>query len=194
VNIDITIATDIICGFPKETEEYFDDTMRLISFYKFPVVNISQFYPRPGTPAAKMKRIATQIVKDRSRRLTTLFESFSPYTHMVGRTEKVWFSTEISEDGHHSVGHTKGYVKVIVPLDGSLPGLVRCVKIHAAQRFHIEGEVTTTDPRVHRKTKVESRQQETETLWWQQHGPAALIVVAGFAVSAFWLLGNSKKK
>ena len=60
--------------------------MDLISEYKFPVVNISQFYPRPGTPAAKMKRIPTQIVKDRSRRLTKLFESFNPYANFPGNT------------------------------------------------------------------------------------------------------------
>lgn len=83
---DVTIATDIICGFPNETEEMFEDTLRLIEHYKFPVVNISQFYPRPGTPAAKMKRIATNIVKDRSRKLTALFESYQPYPHLIGMT------------------------------------------------------------------------------------------------------------
>ena len=59
----MTIATDVICGFPNETEADFDETLELIQFYKLAVVNISQFYPRPGTPAAKMKRIPTQIVK-----------------------------------------------------------------------------------------------------------------------------------
>ena len=34
--------------------------------YKFPILNISQFYPRPGTPAAKMRRVATHIVKART--------------------------------------------------------------------------------------------------------------------------------
>lgn len=37
----ITIATDIICGFPGETEEQFNDSLKLIEKYKFPVVNIS---------------------------------------------------------------------------------------------------------------------------------------------------------
>lgn len=42
----ITLATDIICGFPEETEEEFHDTIKLIEKYRFPVMNISQFYPR----------------------------------------------------------------------------------------------------------------------------------------------------
>ena len=59
----MVIATDIICGFPGETDEQWKETMDLIEEYKFPEVHISQFYPRPGTPAAKMKRVPTQIVK-----------------------------------------------------------------------------------------------------------------------------------
>ena len=138
---DMTVATDIICGFPNETEKDFDMTIKLIDDYKLAITNISQFYPRPGTPAAKMKRINTQIVKDRSRRLTKLFESFEPYTHFPGQTLDVWFNIEVSEDGAHSVGHTKGYVKVLVPLDPSLPGKRRKVLIKSCSRFHITGSV-----------------------------------------------------
>lgn len=74
---DITLATDIICGFPTETSEDFDETMRLVEKYKFPVLNISQFYPRPGTVAAKWKKVPTQDVKKRSNDLTKLFESYT---------------------------------------------------------------------------------------------------------------------
>lgn len=66
----LTIATDIICGFPGckefcngETNEQFEETIRLVQKYRFPVVNISQFYPRPGTAAAKMDKVPTHIVK-----------------------------------------------------------------------------------------------------------------------------------
>jgi len=135
---DVTIATDIICGFPNESETDFDETLALIEQYKFAIVNISQFYPRPGTPAARMKRIPTQVVKDRSRRLTKMFESFDPYIQYVGRRERVWFCTEVSEDGR-SVGHTKAYVKVLVPLDANLPGTNALVDITVRQRFHVEG-------------------------------------------------------
>ena len=52
--------TDIICGFPGETEEDFEETYRLVERHSFHLMNISQFYSRPGTPAAKMKRRADQ--------------------------------------------------------------------------------------------------------------------------------------
>ncbi|CAL4070146.1 unnamed protein product, partial [Meganyctiphanes norvegica] len=58
----ITIATDIICGYPTETEEDFQDTIDLCSYYKFPSLFINQFFPRPGTPAAKLTRIPAKEV------------------------------------------------------------------------------------------------------------------------------------
>lgn len=140
----MTIATDIICGFPNETESDFEKTMRVVGDYRLAITNISQFYPRPGTPAAKMKRINTQVVKNRSRRLTKLFESFRPYNGLEGKRVKVWFCTEEGTDGTGtkcSIGHSKSYVKVLVPFDGSLPGRSRMVIIKQAYRFHVEADL-----------------------------------------------------
>lgn len=58
----VTIATDVICGFPTETWEDFEETVALVEQYKFPSLFINQFYPRPGTPAARMKRLPTEEV------------------------------------------------------------------------------------------------------------------------------------
>lgn len=59
----ITIATDIICGFPGETDEDFQETMKLVEQYRFPSLFINQFYPRPGTPAAKMHQVPAAVVR-----------------------------------------------------------------------------------------------------------------------------------
>ena len=59
----VTIATDVICGFPTETWEDFQETVALVDQYKFPSLFINQFYPRPGTPAARMKRLPTEEVQ-----------------------------------------------------------------------------------------------------------------------------------
>ncbi|XP_070603484.1 threonylcarbamoyladenosine tRNA methylthiotransferase isoform X3 [Erythrolamprus reginae] len=79
----ITIATDIICGFPGETDEDFQETMKLVEEYKFPSLFINQFYPRPGTPAAKMPQVPAQIKKQRTKELSKLFHSYNPYDHKV---------------------------------------------------------------------------------------------------------------
>ena len=56
----LTIGTDIICGFPGETNEDHKKTLEVLDELKLPVVNISQFYPRPGTIAARMKQMDTK--------------------------------------------------------------------------------------------------------------------------------------
>lgn len=69
----MTIATDIICGFPGETEEDFQETIDLVKLYHFPSLFINQFYPRPGTPAAKMEQVPAHIVSMMRRDETGFF-------------------------------------------------------------------------------------------------------------------------
>ncbi|PON85053.1 MiaB-like tRNA modifying enzyme, archaeal-type [Trema orientale] len=137
------IATDIICGFPGETDEDFTQTVSLIDEYKFPQVHISQFYPRPGTPAARMKKVPSTVVKKRSRELTTVFEAFTPYNGMKGRVERIWI-TDIATDGVHLVGHTKGYIQVLVVASESLLGTSAIAKITSVGRWSVFGEVIET--------------------------------------------------
>ncbi|KAL0314127.1 UNVERIFIED_CONTAM: Threonylcarbamoyladenosine tRNA methylthiotransferase [Sesamum angustifolium] len=134
------IATDIICGFPGETEEDFEQTVNLVKEYQFPQVHISQFYPRPGTPAARMKKVPSNVVKKRSRELTTVFESFTPYVEMEGKTERIWI-TDIATDGSHLVGHTKGYIQVLVVGPETMLGTSAMVKITSVGRWSVFGEV-----------------------------------------------------
>jgi len=58
----ITISTDIIVGFPTETEKDFKETYGLIKQIKPEILNSSKFWPRPGTPAAKLKKVNRKIV------------------------------------------------------------------------------------------------------------------------------------
>lgn len=79
--------------------------------YKFASLFINQFYPRPGTPAAKMLRIPTHQVKARSRELSHLFQSYQPYAHKMGQRQRVLI-TELAHDQQHYVGHNKFYEQV----------------------------------------------------------------------------------
>ena len=69
---DITIATDVIVGFPTETEEDFWETYNLIKETEPVIINISRFEPRPNTKAAQLKDIHGRIKKERSRILSKL--------------------------------------------------------------------------------------------------------------------------
>ncbi|VVA94997.1 unnamed protein product [Arabis nemorensis] len=153
------IATDIICGFPGETDEDFSQTVELIKDYKLSQVHISQFYPRPGTPAAKMKKVQSKIVKQRSRELTCVFEAFAPYTGMEGKVERIWI-TEIATDGVHLVGHTKGYIQVLISAPESMLGTSAMARITSVGRWSVFGEVIETLSSATTNVETQAREEK----------------------------------
>uniref|UniRef100_A0A1B0C2H0 tRNA-t(6)A37 methylthiotransferase n=1 Tax=Glossina palpalis gambiensis TaxID=67801 RepID=A0A1B0C2H0_9MUSC len=136
----VTIATDIICGFPGETEKDFEETINLCEKYQFPSLFINQFYPRPGTPAAKMSRIPANLVKKRTKRLTELFNSYYPYRGREGEIYNV-LVTEISHDKRHYVGHNKSYEQVLLPMRKNLLGTSVRVRIIGTTKFSMSAEL-----------------------------------------------------
>ena len=70
----ISIATDIIIGYPEETEEDFQLTYDLIKETKPEVLNISKFSSRPGTKAEKLKQLPSEVIKERTVRLNNLYQ------------------------------------------------------------------------------------------------------------------------
>lgn len=139
----LTVSTDIICGFPGETEEDFQKTLDLVEKCRLSTVNISQFYARPGTPAASMRpRVPTDVVKARSRSLTKLVDSLDPYSPLVGNTLLCSARDELADGGSRLVAHTKTYVKVIVPFDIALIGAHFEVVVHKAHRWHVDATVS----------------------------------------------------
>lgn len=70
----ITISTDIIVGYPTETEEDFQQTVDLVKILKFEVMNISKFASRTGTYASRLKQLPTQTIKQRSVELTKVYK------------------------------------------------------------------------------------------------------------------------
>lgn len=136
---DLTIATDIICGFPYETAEQFDETMALIENYKFAVVNISKFYSRPGTEAAKWKKVPLSEAKARSTRLTHLFNGYRCYDRYQDTVQRIWVFEDDNKSDENLVGHTKGYVKVLIKKQPGvdLLGKQVIVKITSTHKWHI---------------------------------------------------------
>jgi len=75
---DITIATDMICGFPGESDENFANSIELMKEIKPAVVNISRFWARPDTPALEFDdQVHGKVSKERSRQMTGLFRNIS---------------------------------------------------------------------------------------------------------------------
>ena len=146
---DITISTDIICGFPTETKEDFDETLNLVEKYKFKVINISQFFPRPGTVAAKWKKVDTKEVHKRSRNLAELFKSYPNYDYLLNTEQRVWLHEDKEEPKNKDmyVGHTKSYVKVLVPKEKDILGKEILVKVTKVFKWHVVGEIIDKNPK-----------------------------------------------
>ena len=139
----MTISTDIICAFPFEGEKEWQETMDLCREISFPVLNISRFYPRRGTPAAAMKQIPTDVAKKRTQEISNLFNHQSAIDNInvaVGDVATTWL-VEVAHDKHSLVGHTKQFVQVLVdPSEASLGDLVQ-VKITEVLRFCAKAKV-----------------------------------------------------
>ncbi|NHJ23971.1 MAG: tRNA (N(6)-L-threonylcarbamoyladenosine(37)-C(2))-methylthiotransferase [Candidatus Lokiarchaeota archaeon] len=71
----LSISTDIICGFPEETENNFQETIDLITWLKPEILNISKFTIRPGTKARNMDQVESREIKERSIRLSKIFRA-----------------------------------------------------------------------------------------------------------------------
>ncbi|XP_060726998.1 threonylcarbamoyladenosine tRNA methylthiotransferase [Tachysurus vachellii] len=149
----ITIATDIICGFPGETDEDFQQTMELVRKYRFPSLFINQFYPRPGTPAAKMEQVPAHVKKQRTKELSALFHSYNPYDHKVGQRQSV-LVTEESFDTQYYVAHNRFYEQVLVPKKLEFKGKMIKVDIFEAGKHFLRGrpveESTVITPSISR--------------------------------------------
>nr|XP_006198672.1 threonylcarbamoyladenosine tRNA methylthiotransferase isoform X1 [Vicugna pacos]XP_015090114.1 threonylcarbamoyladenosine tRNA methylthiotransferase isoform X1 [Vicugna pacos]XP_015090115.1 threonylcarbamoyladenosine tRNA methylthiotransferase isoform X1 [Vicugna pacos]XP_015090116.1 threonylcarbamoyladenosine tRNA methylthiotransferase isoform X1 [Vicugna pacos]XP_015090117.1 threonylcarbamoyladenosine tRNA methylthiotransferase isoform X1 [Vicugna pacos] len=135
----ITIATDIICGFPGETDQDFQETVKLVEEYKFPSLFINQFYPRPGTPAAKMEQVPAQVKKQRTKDLSRVFHSYNPYDHKVGERQQV-LVTEESFDCKFYVAHNRFYEQVLVPKNPTFLGKMVEVDIYESGKHFMKGQ------------------------------------------------------
>jgi MiaB-like tRNA modifying enzyme len=109
---ELTLATDIIVGFPSESEEAFEDTCGLIKRVKPDIVNVSKFTPRPGTVASKMKMLPNTEVKRRSEAMSALCKKISLEKNrkFVGKKYEVLL-TELAKS---TTGRNQNYKQIVV--------------------------------------------------------------------------------
>lgn len=113
------ITTDVIVGFPQETEEEFEETRQFLKRIHFYEMHIFKYSKREGTRAAVMEGQVPEPKKaERSDILLALEEQMSlEYRRsFLGKEEEVLLEERISVDGEdYMVGHTRQYVKAVVP-------------------------------------------------------------------------------
>ena len=142
---DCTITTDIIVGFPNETEEQFQDTLSLYNYCKYDLAYTFIFSPRDGTPAAKM--VDTIPIEIKERRLYKLNELVNKYSlesneKLVGNVEKVLVVDKSEKDDSKVFGYTESMKLVNFVGSSELIGKIINVKIIDAKSFSLDGEVS----------------------------------------------------
>ena len=125
------ITTDLITGFPGETEEEFAQTLDFLRRCDFAAMHIFPYSIRPGTPAAKMPQVPRRVKEERAHRAAAVAEEMrrAYLAGCVGKVYPVLF--EQDKDGR-SVGHSPNYTQVLVDEPG-LHNQVRAVAITAVE-------------------------------------------------------------
>ena len=139
---DIAITTDIIVGFPGETEEDFSETMRFAEECGFAKMHIFPYSKRKGTPAEKMPNQIIEAVKEeRAARLGALDEKMfhACLEKVVGTESEVLFEQPV--DDEHIEGLISSYQRVIVKAPVNLCGEIAKVKIVGVQEDFLVGEI-----------------------------------------------------
>ena len=140
---DATIATDIIVGFPGESDSDFEQTLDVITEIRPEVVNISKYGDRPNTAASKSKhKVDTQIKKNRSRKLSRLVETLSHQSNKswIGWTGFVLVTEPAPRGG--TLTRTQSYKPIILkePLS---PGSYVNIEVISSEQTHLLGEIIT---------------------------------------------------
>lgn len=128
---DVILTTDIIVGFPNETDEDFEQTYDFLKSIKFYKMHIFKYSQRKGTVAAKMKnQVSPEKKEERSKRLLKLSsDNEKDYLNeYVGKDVKVLFE---EQDGEFVKGHTDNYI--VVEAKGSEENLNKILTVHVEQ-------------------------------------------------------------
>lgn len=141
---DITMSTDIIVGFPGETEEDFEDTLSLVEKVGYDSAFTFLYSIRKGTPAEKYdNQIPEDVKHERFNRLVDLVNSISVKKNAayVGKIEKVLVEGPSKTNSKTYAGRTEGFKLVNFTGDESMVGKIVDVKITSSNTFSLEGKV-----------------------------------------------------
>jgi tRNA-2-methylthio-N6-dimethylallyladenosine synthase len=138
-----SLSTDLIVGFPGETEKDFLETLSLLELAQFDSAYIFSYSPRPGTPALKLTDEVPDAEKDdRLRRLLSVQRAISLKKNqtLIGSVQEVLFESKTKRDENRYVGRTRTYKRVVASCRDDLRGQMRSLRIEAVADETLLGE------------------------------------------------------
>ena len=139
-----TLTTDLIVGFPGETEKDFLETLDLAERIEFDSAFIFQYSPRPGTPALKLEDDVPAGEKSRRHQALLTVQkaaSLNRNEALIGQTVEVFFESKTKRDENRFVGRTRGYKRVVASADREIIGEFLSVRILSAADETLLGEL-----------------------------------------------------
>src|SRR5690606_33371541 len=119
---DVVFGADIIAGFPTETEEMFENSLRIVAECGLTHLHVFPFSPREGTPAARMPQVAGRAIKERAARLRAAGEAaYQRHLRALVGTRQ---SILIERNG---LGRTEGFT--LAAIEGGVPGAIVAAEI-----------------------------------------------------------------
>ena len=141
---NVSITTDIIVGFPNETDEDFQKTLDIVNYCKFDGAYTFIFSPREGTAAARMKDdISLKVKEERLKKLNELVNNYSLESNkrLLGQSVPVLIQGVNEKDNNKVYGYTETMKLVNVAGSKDLIVQIVNVKINDAKSFSLDGEV-----------------------------------------------------
>ena len=149
INKNINLSTDIIVGFPNETEKDFNDTKKIIKKIKFDMAYIARYSPRPDTAAYKLKdNISLDEKKNREKILNNLLKKIALNNNKKLINKNIQVLIERKKDNYY-FGKTRNFKNVRIEMElgirnyelRNLIGKFVKVKITKANEWNLEGEM-----------------------------------------------------
>lgn len=139
----IGITTDIIVGFPGETDEQFEDTMAAMRRFRFEGAYMFVYSTRPGTPAADMPQVPEATKKDRIHRLVELQNKITCEIHesCVGREFEVLIEGPSHKNDTMLQGYSREYVQIHVKGPKEVTGEIVTVRATQGRLWGLEAEL-----------------------------------------------------
>lgn len=146
----LAVTSDVIVGFPGETEEEFMETYEFIKKHQFSELHVFPYSKRTGTPAARMEdQVPEDVKNDRVHRLIALSDQLAKeYASKFEQTVLEVIPEEQITEGPYSglyIGYSDNYLKVVFPASDQLVGEIVSIEITKAGYPYNEGKIITVD-------------------------------------------------
>jgi tRNA-2-methylthio-N6-dimethylallyladenosine synthase len=145
VKPNIEFSSDFIIGYPGETVNDFEDSIKLMNNIKFINSYSYIFSARPGTPAFDMKKIDPKIAKSRLFKFQSISEKIKENyrKNLIKKTSKVLFENKLKDEKKY-FGRDEYFNSVIAESENDISGQIKNVKISKVNRNTLFGEITSS--------------------------------------------------